>query len=96
MGVARDIALVFLAVQALAAALVPLAFIVALAYGMFRLIPAVRRFLLRAQQSVFHVYEVVDDVANKAVSPLIALHASVAWIASMTTRILTSGRRSRR
>lgn len=96
MGVARDIALVFLALQALIAALVPLVFIVTLAYGMFRLIPAVRRFLLRAQESAFHVYEVVDDVANKAVSPLIALHASVAWIASVTTRILTFGRRNRR
>ena len=42
MGVARDIALVFLALQALAAALVPLAFIVALAYSGGASVPLAR------------------------------------------------------
>lgn len=95
MGTARDIALVFLALQALVAALVPLALVVALVYGMFRVIPAVRRLLLRGQEIALRAHELVEDVSCKTVSPLISLHVSVTRVASMA-RTLTSGRRSRR
>jgi len=77
MGTARDIALIFLSMEALVIALVPLALLSALAYGVYRLIPIVRKYLRLALSYAEQLREAVERFSKAAASPLIWLYSTV-------------------
>lgn len=80
MGTARDIALIFLSLEALVIALVPLALIGGLAYGLFYLTKLAREYLHKAQGYVQQGYDVVERTSRQVAAPFIKAHA--AWSAA--------------
>ncbi len=77
MGTARDIALVFLSLEALIIALIPLALLSALAYGIYRLIPLVRKYLRLAFSYAEQVREAVERFSEAVAQPLIWVYSKV-------------------
>lgn len=80
MGTARDIALIFLSIQALVVALVPLAIFGALAYGVFKLIGLTRTYLRKAQVYAQQAQYAVERASRAVAEPFIKAHA--AWNAA--------------
>ncbi|MBN2006163.1 MAG: hypothetical protein JXA21_22595 [Anaerolineae bacterium] len=76
MGTARDIALILLSLQALIMALVPLAVLSALAYGVFRLCGIARHYLQVAQQYAQKLNSLVERLSRSLVSPMIRAHTT--------------------
>ncbi len=76
MGTARDIALIFLSLQALIIALVPLAILSALAYGVYRLCGITRHYLQIAQHYTQKFHTTVERLSRSLVSPLIRAHTT--------------------
>lgn len=77
MGTARDIALVFLSLEALVIALIPLALLSGLAYGVYRLIPLVRKYLRLAFSYAEQAREAVERFSKAVAQPLIWLYSTV-------------------
>jgi hypothetical protein len=77
MGTARDIALVFLSLEALIIALIPLALLSALAYGIYRLIPLVRKYLRLAFSYAEQMREAVERFSEAVAQPLIWVYSKV-------------------
>jgi hypothetical protein len=77
MQTARDIALIFLSMEALVIALIPLALLSALAYGVYRLIPAVRKYLRLALSYAEQLREAVERFSEAVARPLIWLYSTV-------------------
>lgn len=73
----RDIALIFLSLQALVMALIPLLLIGGFAYGIHRLRPLVRQYLRVAFSYAELVRARVESVARQAASPFIRVHSTV-------------------
>jgi len=89
MSSARDIALVFLCLQAMALAIVPLALISALAYGIYRLHKAAKRYLRLAQIYVQQAHDGVERVSRKVTDPFIQVHVQAKKIDTIATHLAT-------
>jgi predicted RND superfamily exporter protein len=76
MPTARDIALIFLSLQALVIALVPLAIFSGLAYGVYRLHRLAQVYLRKAQGAMQRVNDAVDRASGAVTRPLINGHAT--------------------
>lgn len=88
MPTARDIALIFLSLDGLVMALVPLALISGLAYGVYRLHRVAKVYLRKAQLGMQRVNDVVDSASRRVTQPLIKSHASGRRVV-MTVKKLT-------
>lgn len=88
MGTARDIALVFLSLEALVIALFPLALLSALAYGVYRLIPLTRKYLRAALSYAEQAREAVERFSKAVAQPLIWLYATVRRVHVMIRELL--------
>ena len=88
MGTARDIALIFLSIEALVMALIPLAIVSALAYGIYRLQKAAKVYLQLAQGYAQMAHNTVVDVSHKVAQPVIRVHAAYAAVAAVVTKLL--------
>lgn len=85
---ARDIALVFLSLEALVVALVPLAILSALAYGVYRLTGLTRIYLRKAQSLAQQAYDVVEAASEAVVSPLIRASAAGSQATTMMKKLI--------
>ena len=96
MGTARDIALVFLSLEALALGLAPLILFAALAYGVHRLRGWISRTLRGLTERLLALQVKVEGVAARLVSPFIALrsrwHQLTAMRSYLTRKLMTSRR----
>jgi hypothetical protein len=80
MGTARDIALIFLSLQAMVIALVPLAIFGALTYGVYKLVGLTRKYLRKAQVFAQQAHYAVERASRAVAAPFIKAHA--AWEAA--------------
>ena len=80
MGTARDIALIFLSLQAMVIALVPLAIFGALAYGAYKLVGLSRKYLRKGQVFAQQAHYAVERASRAVAEPFIKAHA--AWEAA--------------
>ncbi|MGC9469671.1 MAG: hypothetical protein ACP5HS_13835 [Anaerolineae bacterium] len=76
MGTARDIALIFLSLQGLVIALVPLALISGLAYGIYRLHKWTRYALRQAQVYVQQAHDAVEKGSRAVAEPFYRTYAA--------------------
>lgn len=88
MGTARDIALIFLSLEALIIALVPLIIICGLAYGVFRLTGLVRIYLRKALAYAQLAYDYVERASVAVAAPFIKVHSSVRQVTAITQALL--------
>jgi hypothetical protein len=95
MPTARDIALIFLSLEALVIAFIPMVLIAGLAYGVFRLHRWVRTSLQLAQGYVQKANDFVDEWTTKIAEPLITIHMTAIRIGAMFEKV-TEGLRTRR
>ena len=86
MPTARDIALIFLSLEALVIAFIPMVLIAGLAYGVFRLHRWVRTSLQLAQGYVQKANDFVDEWTTKIAEPFIAIHMAASRIRAMFGR----------
>jgi hypothetical protein len=93
MGTARDIALIFLSLEALAIAIIPLLLLAALAYGIYRLRLVVKQYLVLAQTYALKIQTRVEQISHSAARPLIQANAK-ARMATTIIKNLTSRRSS--
>ncbi|MGC9357985.1 MAG: hypothetical protein ACP5GX_08965 [Anaerolineae bacterium] len=77
MEASRDIALIFLSLEALVAALIPLVFFSALAYGIYRLRLIVREYLRLALDYAEKAREAVEKGSKAVAKPFIWVHSKV-------------------
>ena len=87
MPTARDIALIFLSLEALVIALVPLAILSALAYGVYRLVGLTRCYLRKAQVLAQQAYEKVESASQAVARPLIRAHAVGSQATTMVKKL---------
>lgn len=83
----RDIALIFLCLQALVMALVPLLLVAGLAYGVHRLRPLVRRYLRLAFTYAELGRARVEDVTRRIAEPFIRVHSAVRMTQTVLQRL---------
>lgn len=95
MPTARDIALIFLSLEALVIAFIPMALIAGLAYGVFRLHRWVRSSLHLAQGYAQKIDDFVDEWSEKITRPFIAVHTAGSRVRAMLTKV-TEGLSRRR
>ena len=84
---ARDIALIFLSIEALVAAVVPLALLAGLAYGVYWVRGKVTAGLRIAQNYARQGHVVVEKAAFAIAKPLISLYATVRMVETIINRI---------
>jgi type II secretory pathway component PulK len=87
MPTARDIALIFLSLEALVVALVPLAILSALAYGVYRLHRLARIYLQKAQLLAQQAHDYVAGASDSVTRPLIRAHAVGSQAATMVKKL---------
>lgn len=88
----RDIALIFLSLQALVMSLIPLALLAGLAYGIHRLRPLVRHYLRLAFTYAEKGRAYVESFARRVAEPFIRVH-SAARMTQIILRRLTQASR---
>ena len=93
MGVARDIALVFLGLEALIIVLIPLILIAALAYGVYRLRLLVREYLRIAVGYAQQANDSVNEVAKSITDRFINIHTGATKLSSILNRLFLGGTR---
>ncbi len=93
MGVARDIALIFLSLEALIIVLIPLILIAALTYGVYRLRLLVKEYLQLACVYAQKANDAVKGYAKSVTDPFISLYASTAKVSGMLKRLFFGGSR---
>ncbi len=93
MGIARDIALVFLSLEALIIVLIPLLLIAALTYGVYRLRLLVREYLRLAVGYAQQANDIVNDAAKSITDRFISIHTGAAKVSSMLNRLFLGGTR---
>ncbi len=95
MNTARDIALIFLALEAIAAAIIPLLLMAALAYGIHQLRGWVWRQLRLAQQYARQAHILAERASHAVAAPLIRVHATARMVTTILTHLIpkTSARR---
>ena len=74
MGTARDIALIFLSLEALVVSLIPLLLLSALAYGVYRLQKIAKQYLKLGQVYAQKAHAYVEQASRKVVDPFIRVH----------------------
>jgi len=87
MGNARDIALIFLSIEALVMALVPLVVLAGLAYGVYWVRGKVTAGLHIAQQYARQGYTAVENASLAVAKPFIVLHTTVRMVEVMLKTI---------
>ena len=87
MGTARDIALIFLSLEALVIVLVPVLLISALAYGVYRLTGLTREYLRIAVSYAQQAYDYVEDLSKKITAPFIKMHTRAHQVTTMAQRL---------
>lgn len=87
MGTARDIALVFLSVEAVVVALVPMIIIFGLAYGVYRLTGLARVYLRKAQSYAQLAYDYVEKASIAVSAPFIKVHSSARQVTAIVQRL---------
>ena len=93
MGVARDIALVFLSLEALVIVLIPLILIVGLAYGVYRLQSIVREYLRLAVGYAQLANDEVKKFAKSITDRFISIHTGAAMVSGILNRLFLGGTR---
>lgn len=88
MTTARDIALIFLSLEALFVALIPLALLAALAYGVYRLIPAARKYLRLALSYAEQARAAVERMSESVAAPLIWVYSTAQSIRVIIKRLI--------
>jgi len=89
MGTARDIALIFLSLQALVVALVPLVILSALAYGVYRLCGLTRHYLQVAQSYAQKFHSSVERLSRSLVSPMIRVHTTERMVTTIIHNLVS-------
>jgi len=89
MGTARDIALIFLSLEALVISLIPLLLLSALAYGVYRLQKLVKQYLKLGQVYARKVHDYVERVSRAVVDPLIRVHTKTRMTTTMVEKIVS-------
>jgi len=89
MGTARDIALIFLSLEALVIALIPLALISGLAYGVYRLEKLARQYLKLGQVYARKAHAQVVKASRAVVDPLIGVHTTARMTTAMVEKIVS-------
>ena len=84
----RDIALIFLSLQALVMALIPLLLLGGLAYGIHRLRPLVRHYLRLAFTYAEMGRAYVEDFARRAAEHFIRVHSAVRMTQTIVRQIV--------
>jgi len=87
MGSARDIALIFLSLEALIVALVPMLIISGLAYGVYRLTGLARVYLRKAQVYAQLAYDYVEKASAAIAAPFIKVNSSVRQVTTIVQRL---------
>ncbi len=85
---ARDIALIFLSLEALVMALIPLTLLAALAYGVYRLIPLTRLYLRLALDYAEQLREIVERISESVAAPLIWAYSTVRRLRVMIKKLV--------
>ena len=93
MGVARDIALIFLSLEALIGVLIPLVLIGALAYGVYRLRLLVKEYLQIALGYAQIANDRVNQVATSITERFIQIYTVFTKINAMLNRLFLGGSR---
>jgi hypothetical protein len=88
MGTARDIALIFLGLEALVIALVPLAILSGLAYGVYRLHRLAREYLRLAQVHAQQAHEAVERISRAVADPVIRVYAVTRGVTTIAERVI--------
>ncbi len=89
MGTARDIALIFLSLEAFVMALVPLLLFSALAYGVYRLCGLTKEYLHIAQQYAQKAQDYVEQAAKAISDPLIRVHATMRMVTTIVNNLVS-------
>ncbi|MBN1874464.1 MAG: hypothetical protein JXA33_09565 [Anaerolineae bacterium] len=89
MPVARDIALIFLSLEAFVVALVPLAIFAGLAYGVYWLKLRIRTGLQIAQGYAQEVYEYVERASKAVAEPFIRVHETTQMVTTMVNKLVS-------
>ncbi|MBN1250010.1 MAG: hypothetical protein JXC32_20265 [Anaerolineae bacterium] len=87
MGTARDIALIFLSLEALVVALVPLVIVGGLAYGVYRLTQLVRVYLQLAQGYAQKAHDYVERASAVVAEPFIRVHGTAKGATTIVERL---------
>ncbi|MGC9349800.1 MAG: hypothetical protein ACP5JG_16800 [Anaerolineae bacterium] len=91
MGTARDIALIFLSLEALVVALIPLVLIGGLAYGVYRLHRVTKVYLQKAQVYAQRANDFVEEASHRVAAPFILAHSAASMISTMVSNLLRRG-----
>jgi hypothetical protein len=86
-GTPRDIALIFLSLQALVVGVVPLALFAALAYGVYKLRGVVQKYLRLAFTYAEKAREAVEKASHKVAAPFIQAQAKWAMFRSIVNNL---------
>ncbi len=86
MGTARDIALIFLSIEAFIVSLIPLAIFGGLAYGVYRLRGWTKTGLQTAQAYAQTAHEHVEKASRAVVDPLVRVYAMAAMVTTIVNR----------
>ncbi|MBN2392634.1 MAG: hypothetical protein JXR84_18025 [Anaerolineae bacterium] len=89
MGTARDIALIFLSLEALVIAVIPLALLSALAYGVYRLQKLAKQYLKLGQVYARKAHDSVEQASRKVVDPLISVHTKTQMATTMVEKLFS-------
>jgi len=89
MGTARDIALIFLSLEALVIALLPLALLSAFAYGVYRLQKLAKQYLKLGQVYARKGHDYVEQASRKVVGPLINVHTKTQMATTMVGKLFS-------
>ncbi len=89
---ARDIALIFLSLQALFMGLIPFLLLGALAYGCYRLRGLMREWLRIGLTYAELVRIKADELSRQIAEPFIRVHSAVRWLTTVLNKLLQGGR----
>jgi len=92
MPVPRDIALIFLCLQALVAGLMPLALLAGLAYGVYRLRGLVELGLRKAFVYAEMARDAVERASKAVAEPFIRVNATMRMITTILRKLVPSRR----
>ncbi len=87
MPTARDIALIFLSLEALVIALVPLVIFSGLAYGVYRLHRLAKTYLQKAQGYAQQAQDTVERASQAVARPMIRAHAAGSQATAMVRKL---------
>jgi predicted RND superfamily exporter protein len=89
MGTARDIALIFLSIEALVMALVPLLILVGLAYGVYYLRGLTKQYLQVAQHYAQQLHDYVEKASKAITDPFIRVHSTTQMVLTIMNNLFS-------